>query len=176
VVVVLAISPLLHNYSCVSTHDPLDFTQSLSLLGAAVDDHVVGSLRAAGMTGLRAGHGYYVQRLLAGPATATEMSEVLGISQQAASKAVRELVELGYVSFGVDDADRRRKVARLTERGREAVALARAARADLDDRLRAAVGERRFAAALDVLHAGLGELGLDEAVRTRRVRPPAETS
>jgi len=38
------------------------------------------------------------------------------------------------------------------------------------------VGERWFAAALGVLHSALSELGLDEAVRTRRVRPPAETS
>jgi len=167
----------MHNYGCVSIAPArLDFTQSLSLLGAAVDDHIVGSLRSAGMVGLRAGHGYYVQRLLAGPATATEMADALGISQQAASKAVRELVDLGYVAFGVDDTDRRRKVAALTERGREVVALARAARADLDDRLRAAVGDRRFAGALDVLHTALTELGLDEAVRTRRVRPPAEAS
>ena len=167
----------MHNHSCVSiTRDHLDFIQSLSLLGAAVDDHVVRSLRSAGMIGLRPGHGYYVQRLLAGPATATEMADALRISQQAASKAVRELVDLGYVSLGVDDADRRRKVAGLTERGREVVALARAARADLDDRLRAAVGDRRFVGALDVLHAALTELGLDEPVRTRTVRPPADTS
>lgn len=167
----------MHNHDCVSiAPGHLDFTQCLSLLGATVDDHVVRSLRSAGMTGLRPGHGYYVQRLLAGPATATEMADVLGISQQAASKAVRELVGLGYVSFGVDAVDRRRKVARLTERGREVVALTRAARADLDDRLRAAVGARRFAGALDVLHDALSELGLDEPVRTRTVHPPAETS
>lgn len=167
----------MHNYSCVSIpRSPLDFTQSLSLLGAAVDDQVVRSLRSAGMTGLRPGHGYYVQRLLTGPATATEMADALGISQQAASKAVRELVGLGYVSFGADDADRRRKVARLTERGRAVVTLARAARADLDGRLRAAVGEQRFVDALEVLHSALTELGLDEPIRTRRVRPPAETS
>jgi DNA-binding MarR family transcriptional regulator len=172
----LAIATLFHNPRCVSTATPLDLTQSVSLLGAWVDGHVVQRLHDEGMTGLRPGHGYFVQRLLIGPATATEMAQALGISQQAASKAVRELVDLGYVELTTDAADRRRKAAALTDRGHRAVAVSRTARAELDARVRAAVGEERFETALGVLHDAMAELGLDEAIRARRVRPPAETS
>lgn len=155
---------------------PLDLVQSVSLLGAWVDGHVVQRLRGAGMTGLRPGHGYFVQRLLAGPATATEMAQALGITQQAASKAVRELVDLGYLALTADAHDRRRKRAELTDRGYQAVAVARTARAELEARMRAAVGERRFSTTLGVLEDVMSELGLGDAVRARRVRPPAESS
>ena len=154
----------------------LDLAQTVSLLGAWVDGHVIERLHDEGMTGLRPGHGYFVQRLLTGPATATEMAQALGISQQAASKAVRELVELGYVAFMPDAADRRRKAAQLTDRGHRVVAVARTARAELDGRVREVVGGARFESALAVLHEAMSELGLDEAVRARRVRPPAEES
>jgi DNA-binding MarR family transcriptional regulator len=160
----------------VSATTSLDLAQTVSLLGAWVDGHVIARLHDEGLTGLRPGHGYFIQRLLVGPATATEMAQALGISQQAASKAVRELVDLGYVAFTADAADRRRKVAVLTDRGQRAVAVARTARADLDERVREAVGSTRFDAALSALHEAMTALGLDEAVRARRVRPPAERS
>jgi DNA-binding MarR family transcriptional regulator len=170
-------SGIIHNYGCVSSllHS-LDFAQSMSLLGAWVDDHVLHCLRDAGFNGLRPGHGFFVQRLLSGPATATEMAQDLGISQQAASKAVGELVQLGYVSLTIDEADRRRRTATLTERGQQAVALSRTARRELDGRLRRSVGEPSFTDALHVVHRLMAELGLDAAVEARKVRPPAEVS
>jgi hypothetical protein len=155
---------IIHNYNCVSSLlDSLDFAQSVSLLGAWVDDHVLHCLRRAGFDGLRLGHGFFVQRLLAGPATATEMAQDLGISQQAAAKAVGELV-------------RRRRTATLTERGQQVVALSRSVRRELDGRLRRSVGEPSFADALHVVHRLMAELGLDAAVEARMVRPPAEFS
>jgi DNA-binding MarR family transcriptional regulator len=160
----------------VSAPPALDLAQTLSLLGSWVDGRVIERLHDEGMTGLRPGHGYFVQRLLDGPATATEMAQALGISQQGASKAVRELVDLGYVAFTTDESDRRRKAAVLTERGRRAAAVSRTARTELDARVRTAVGQRRFESALGVLHEAMTELGLDEAVRARRVRPPTQTS
>jgi DNA-binding MarR family transcriptional regulator len=161
----------------VSSSAPaLDLAQTLSLLGARVDDHVLSTLREAGMTGLRPGHGYFVQRLLVGPATASDMARSLGISQQAASKAVRELVDLGYAEFTTDDTDRRRKATTLTDRGREAIELTRATRAEVHERVRRAVGADRFETALGVLAEAMSLLGLDEAVRARQVRPPATQS
>jgi DNA-binding MarR family transcriptional regulator len=158
----------------VSSLDSLDFAQSLSLLGAWVDGYVIRCLDDAGLDGLRPGHGYFVQRLLTGPATATEMARALGVSQQAASKAVGELVGLGYVALSTDNSDRRRKTASLTGRGREAVRRSRLARAALDRRLRGAIGEAPFATALDALHRAMEELDLATAVRTRTVRPSTE--
>ncbi|WP_188940602.1 MarR family winged helix-turn-helix transcriptional regulator [Nakamurella endophytica] len=143
---------------------------ALSLLGAVVDEAVLDALDG---TGLRRAHGYLVQRLLLGPATATDMADDLGVSQQWVSKALKELVALGHVEVLAAGADRRRRPAALTASGREAVRTARATRASIDARLRAAVGPDRFDATRAVLLAALDALGAGERVRRRSVRPPA---
>jgi DNA-binding MarR family transcriptional regulator len=104
------------------------------------------------------------------------MARALGISQQAASKAVGELVALGYVALSIDESDRRRKTATLTRRGQQAVRQSRSARAEFDQRLRCALGEARFAVTLDALYRAMEELDLEGAVQNRMVRPPAEQS
>jgi DNA-binding MarR family transcriptional regulator len=151
-----------------------DLASLLSLLGAAVDDAV---LRALDGTGLRRGHGYLVQRLLVGPATATELAAELGVSQQAVSKTLKELLDLGHAEPVTDTGDRRRRPVALTATGRRAVEVARATRAAIDARLREAVGAERFAAtrlvllaALDAVDPGAPDLG--DRVRRRAVRPP----
>ncbi|MGY1830170.1 MarR family winged helix-turn-helix transcriptional regulator [Geodermatophilus sp. SYSU D01180] len=153
----------------MSRSPELDLASVLSLLGAAVDDAV---LQALAGTGLRRGHGYLVQRLLDGPATATEMAAELGVSQQAVSKTLGELAGLGYVGPAEDAGDRRRRPVALTPAGRRVVQVARETRADVDARVRAAVGDERFDACRDVLLTALDVLGLGEQVRRRAVRPP----
>ena len=49
----------------------LDMSSALTLLGEAITQQVLDALQG---TGLRPGHGYLIQRLLIGPATATEIS------------------------------------------------------------------------------------------------------
>jgi DNA-binding MarR family transcriptional regulator len=112
-----------------------------------------------------------IQRLLHGPATATEIAGDLGVSQQAVSKAVNELIRLGHVETIADPADRRRRPVQLTVRGRDAVATARAARAGIDDRLREELGDERFDAVRAGLLAALEALDLGDAVRRRAVSP-----
>ena len=58
-------------------------------------------------------------------ATATEVGRRLGISKQAAGKTTERLEELGYVDQAGDDADRRRKLVRLSPRGTAAADLVR---------------------------------------------------
>src|SRR5690242_12245399 len=133
----------IHNHGCVydDVLPPLDLSSALTLLGDAVSARVLTALEG---TGLRHGHGYLVQRLLVSPATATEVAQELGVTQQAVSKAVAELVSLGLVETVPDPADRRRRPARLTPSGRHAVASARAARAQVDATLREALGDAAF--------------------------------
>ena len=147
----------------------LDLSSALILLGDAISAHVLSSLDGSG---LRHSHGYVIQRLLVAPATATEMAEALGISQQAVSKTLKELLSLGIVEPVTDPADRRRRPVQLTERGRRAVETARAARADLDQRLRAHLGDRQFAQTLTALTTALDALDLGDRVRRRAARPP----
>jgi DNA-binding MarR family transcriptional regulator len=155
---------------------PPDVAALLSLLGAAVDGHVLRALREAGLGGLTPGHGYVVQRLLGGPATASEMAAALGVTQQATSKTVGELLRLGYVRHVADPGDRRRRPVELTGTGRRAVDVARGARADLERRIAAAVGDGRLAVGREVLAAAAGVLGIADGVRRRAVPPPAGAS
>jgi DNA-binding MarR family transcriptional regulator len=148
----------------------------LSLLGAAVDDLVLRALREAGLTGLTTGHGYVVQRLVAGPATASEMAAAVGVSQQATSKTVHELLHLGYVRHVRDPADRRRRPVELTAAGRRAVAVAREVRRDFERQVADAAGKSHLAVAHEVLSAALDLLGLTRDVQRRSVPPPAATS
>jgi DNA-binding MarR family transcriptional regulator len=169
----------IHNHSCVSSDEQelpqADLASLLSLAGDAVDTLVLRALADAGLHGLRPGHGYVVQRLLTGPATASEMATVLGVSQQAVSKTVRELLELGYLAE-VPAVDRRRRPVALAESGRRAVEVARAARAGFEASLREDVGARAADAAEAVLRAALEYLHRAGAVRTRSVPPPPESS
>src|ERR1700728_4749300 len=66
---------------------------------------------------MRPAHGFAMQAIGFGGATATEVGRRLGISKQAAGKTVERLEELGYVQRTDDDQDRRREGVRLTPRG-----------------------------------------------------------
>lgn len=142
---------------------------ALTLLGDAVSGRV---LEALADTGLRHGHGYLIQRLLIGPATATEIADELGVTQQGVSKAVNELIRLGHLETLTDATDGRRRPLRLTRQGRRAIATARAARAEINDRFLDALGEDRFSATRDALLTALEALDLGGPTRRRAV-PPA---
>lgn len=148
---------------------PLDVASALTLLGDAVSGLVLRNLDG---TGLRHGHGYVVQRLLLGPTTATEIAQELGVTQQAVSKTLKELIALGHVETAADTADRRRRPVQLTARGHAAVETARAARRQVDDRIRSAIGPVRFSEMISDLTKALDALDLTENVRRRAVPPP----
>lgn len=148
----------------------LDMSSALAILGDLVSHRV---LEAVQDTGLRHSHGYLLQRLLVGPATASEIAHELDITQQAVSKSVQELLRLGHVEAVTDPSDGRRRPVRLTEQGAAAVETARRARNDIDRRIRAAVGDAAFADALAVLRTALTTLGLSDRVSRRAVRPPS---
>ncbi len=144
-------------------------SSALTLLGDAVSREVLESLRE---TGIRHGHGYLVQRLLVGPATATEIAEELGVTQQAVSKAVNELLTLGHVEPAPDTADRRRRPVQLSARGRRAVETAREVRRGIDERLQRALGRREFDRTMRSLGLALTVLGIAERVERRAAQPP----
>nr|WP_269205259.1 MarR family winged helix-turn-helix transcriptional regulator [Motilibacter aurantiacus] len=88
---------------------------------------------------MRQSHGYLVQHLIDGPKTIGQLAELLGMSQQGASKSVAELEDLGYVERHRGEDARVRRV-ELTEHGWAAVESARAARKDLRRALRRRLG------------------------------------
>jgi DNA-binding MarR family transcriptional regulator len=89
----------------------------------SIIDELHAELARRGHPDLRPAHGFALQAIGFGGATAAEAGRRLGISKQAAGKTIDRLEELGYVHRSGDDADRRRKLARLTPRGIEALAM-----------------------------------------------------
>ncbi|MGO8892804.1 MAG: MarR family winged helix-turn-helix transcriptional regulator [Streptosporangiaceae bacterium] len=89
----------------------------------SIIDELHAELAGRGHPDLRPAHGFALQAIGLGGATAAETGRRLGISKQAAGKTIDRLEELGYVHRSGDDADRRRKLARLTPRGIAALGM-----------------------------------------------------
>ena len=108
-----------------------------------------------------------------GPLPIGALAERLGVTQQAASKAVADLERRGYVERASGAADGRVRHVSLTERGLRgdrgrAAATAPRCEAELAHKL----GPRRAEGARRLLADVAAELGAGAAVRGRRVRPP----
>ncbi|MFK0152668.1 MarR family winged helix-turn-helix transcriptional regulator [Streptomyces sp. NPDC090499] len=92
---------------------------SAALLAAAgeltrrINDGVV----ARGFEGMRPAHGFAFARLAPGGATVTELAVHLGVTKQAASQLVDEIVRRGYAERRPHPGDARARLVVLTERG-----------------------------------------------------------
>jgi DNA-binding MarR family transcriptional regulator len=150
----------------------LDLSLAAMLAGLAMAEEIERRVAAAGFDDVRFSHGFVFQHLLREPLTVGALARAMGVTQQRASKAASELEALGYVRREVDPNDARVRRLVLAERGREAVAAAREARAAVTAELRERVGARRVGAAECVLREVVTELGAEDAVRARRVRLP----
>jgi DNA-binding MarR family transcriptional regulator len=156
----------------MAEHDPqLDLATLAFIAGSAANEVLLRRIRDAGHPGLRISHGYVFQRLIAGQPTVGELAASLGVTQQAASKAARELEDLGYVDRYADAADGRVTRLVLTAKGTDAVAVARRVRDELQGDLAETINARDLAAARRALTALLDLVGGAESVRTRSVRP-----
>ncbi len=96
------------------------------------------------------------------------------MTQQGASKQVRDLEMLGYVERIVAPGDQRARRVRLTPSGRGMLDTARKVRADIEAEVLEQVGARKLAAAKAALSALLTISRLDERVRNRTVPAPDE--
>ncbi len=112
----------------------------------SVIDELHAELARRGHPDLRPAHGFAMQAIGLDGASATEVGRRLGISKQAAGKTTERLEELGYVHRAGDQADRRRKLIRLTPRGVAALAASAMIFNDVRSRWEAALGAGRVAA------------------------------
>jgi DNA-binding MarR family transcriptional regulator len=158
----------------VATMHPtdLDLPTLVALAGGGVTRVVLDRIEADGFSGVKPSHGYVVQRLVDDEPTITALAESLGMSQQGASKQVRDLESSGYVERVVGPGDQRARRVRLTPRGRDMLASARRARAEIESEILEQVGSHHVQAAKVALVALLGVAGLDERVATRTVPTP----
>jgi DNA-binding MarR family transcriptional regulator len=154
---------------------PADLELSLLALfaGWAMTGELQRRLTADGYGDLRFNDGVVIQHVLAGPLSITELAERMGVTQQAASKAVADLEHRGLLTRKPSPADARAKWLHLTEHGTAAVEGTRVRRAALEAELAGEFGAERIADARALLAAILTRFDADDAVRRRRVRPPA---
>src|ERR1700760_4513930 len=92
----------------------------LLLASRTLFDELHRRLAERGHERMRPAHGFVFQAIGAG-ATASEVGERVGITKQAARLILDELESLGYVTRERDPADARRRPARLTARGIDAL-------------------------------------------------------
>jgi DNA-binding MarR family transcriptional regulator len=150
----------------------LDLSLVALFAGWAMTDEVQRRLAADGFDGLRFNDGVVIQHVLAGPLSITALAERMGVTQQAASKAVADLERRGVLVRKPSPDDARLKLLHLTEHGDAAVRATRVHRAALDAELAEEFGAGRVAEAHALLTAVLGRLNADDPIRHRRVRPP----
>ncbi len=145
------------------SNDSYGFELPLLLFGGfrSIIDELHAELARRGHPDLRPAHGFALQAIGPGGATATEAGRRLGISKQAAGKTIDRLEELGYVHRSGDDADRRRKLVRLSPSGIAVLALSAMIFNDIRSRWEATLGAARLAE----LEAGLRTMAPDETFR-----------
>jgi DNA-binding MarR family transcriptional regulator len=142
----------------------IDLATLAHLAGSSANDAILRRLHEIGHSGVRISHGYVIQHLIEGAPTVSELGELLGVTQQAASKQLLELERLGYVERSPDPVDSRIRRAHLTDRGRQLVEDGRRLRRELDEQ----VGDRAAKRALIRLLDATG--GTDRVLR--RAVPP----
>jgi len=111
----------------------------------SIIDELHAELARRGHPDLRPAHGFALQAIGHGGATATEIGRRLGVSKQAAGKTVERLEELGYVHRAGDETDRRRKLVQLTPQGVAALAMSALIFSDIRSRWESALGPDQLA-------------------------------
>jgi DNA-binding MarR family transcriptional regulator len=150
----------------------LDIATLVMLTGAAAQQRITDQVHAAGFDDVRPAHGYVFQCLIDGQPTISEIARTLGMTQQGASKLVVDLEQRGYVSRVPDPRDNRARTVELTDRGRDCIGAARAARADLDAALVRSVGADEVGRLAGLLASLTEVLGVSAAIAGRSVQLP----
>lgn len=147
--------------------DLLDLAQLARAYAATFDDRVLRRLRQAGFE-VRLSDGYVIQHLVDGPCPVGALAERLEVSQQAASKRIRDLEARGLVERA-PSGDARVRAVQLSARGRACLGLSRRVRRAMDASIRRTVGAADAAAARRALARAIERLGGAERVRGRRL-------
>jgi DNA-binding MarR family transcriptional regulator len=138
-------------------------------LGLRINELVSARLAAEGFGEVRESHGYVIQHLIEEERSITELARRMEVSQQAASKAIAELVRLGVVE-AIVSKDRRTKRIRLSNRGWRSIRFVRKVRSQIERRLIRAVGASQYDETRTILLQCFDELGGIGRIRSRRIR------
>ena len=137
----------------MATPDRPGFALPLLLLAGfrTLVDDLHAELARQGHPELRPAHGFVLQAVGPDGTTASDLGQRLGVSKQAAGKTVDRLVALGYLERVDDPADARRKLVRMTAKGRDGLHRSAVVFDELRNRWAATLGADRVAAIEDDL-------------------------
>ncbi|WP_053654653.1 MarR family winged helix-turn-helix transcriptional regulator [Streptomyces sp. MMG1121] len=126
---------------------------SAALLAAAGDltQRIHAGVLARGFADLRPAHGFAFARLAPDGATVSDLAAHLGVTKQAASQLVDEIVRKGYAERRPHPHDARARLVVLTERGRDCTRAAEEAAAEVVGRWAELLGEGEVRALRDRL-------------------------
>ncbi|MFJ1540705.1 MarR family winged helix-turn-helix transcriptional regulator [Micromonospora chalcea] len=137
----------------MATPDRPGFALPLLLLAGfrTLVDDLHAELARQGHPELRPAHGFVLQAVGPAGTTASDLGQRLGVSKQAAGKTVDRLVALGYLERVDDPADARRRLVRMTTKGRDGLHRSAVVFDELRDRWAATLGADRVDAIEDDL-------------------------
>lgn len=141
--------------------DAMSLTANLLAAAGGLSADIHNGVVARGFDDLRPAHGFAFARLAPGGATAADLAEHLGVTRQAASQMVEDLVRKGYVERHPHPDDARARLLVLTDRGWACTRAAEEAAADAVRPWAAILGERRLRA----LHQDLARLAPGGPIR-----------
>lgn len=108
----------------------------------AMETRVFEALAAAGFTDITTAQGRVFARIGPGGTRVTDLAERAQITKQTAGFLVDQLERAGYVRRVPDPADARARLVQIAPRGEAAIAVARAAEAEVEAEWTRHLGER----------------------------------
>ncbi|WP_232665941.1 MarR family winged helix-turn-helix transcriptional regulator [Pseudonocardia sp. TRM90224] len=126
------------------SHTPL--ARLLTLSFRLLIDGLHERLPERGFPGVRPAFGFVLLALAGGPVTMKDLVATLGITKQAVSQLVVDMVAAGYAVRDVHPADARSRTVALSDRGRELLVAVEEIYAELEAGWAAQIGADRVAA------------------------------
>jgi DNA-binding MarR family transcriptional regulator len=134
----------------------------LDIAARLAEDEFFGRLHDRGFDTVRPGHGCVFGHIEPEGSRLTDLAAAAGYTKQTVGEVTSELEELGYVERVPDPEDKRAKIIRLTERGREAQREGRRLIDDVEAEWAERYGKERVAELRELLEEVVGRIGAED--------------
>jgi DNA-binding MarR family transcriptional regulator len=134
----------------------------LDMAARLAEDEFYGRLHERGFDTIRPGHGCVFGHIEPDGSRLTDLAASAGYTKQTVGEVTSELEELGYVERVPDPADKRAKIIRLTERGREAQSAGLGLIVDVEAEWSRRYGKERVAQLRALLEEVVGQIGAED--------------
>lgn len=107
-------------------------------------DHLHAKLRERGWHDVRPSFGYVLLAARDSGTTAQDLSRLMGVSKQAMSKLISQMLEANYLSYAKDDGDGRVKRLEITDKGAAMLNTAEAIYLEIENDWAAILGREQL--------------------------------